>query len=178
MLLSYMKDCENSLKSLKCSPHQMHRERSGTMIGKLTLFHWNQVTWSWLKPMPTGEEESEGSVGGGIVWTGTPNHGWHPFLPCEDPANRMLMDPPLKSTFSHHSWQRGLISIWLCRLSGPSAPTPPSRNKLQRTVRLRKHHKVTNCLSLAQHQTGETPLGGGQETPCVHANISWSFLDR
>ena len=24
------------------------------MIEKITLFHWNHVTWSWLKPMLTG----------------------------------------------------------------------------------------------------------------------------
>ena len=48
-------DCGKPLKGLKCSPHQRWRDRSGTMIGKLMSFHWNQVTWSWLKPMPTGE---------------------------------------------------------------------------------------------------------------------------
>ena len=29
--------------------------------------------------------------------------GRHPFLPCEKPADGMLMGPPLKLTFSHHS---------------------------------------------------------------------------
>ena len=35
-------------------------------------FHWNQVMWSWLKQMPTGEEESEGLVGGGTIQGGAP----------------------------------------------------------------------------------------------------------
>ena len=41
---SYMNDCEKPLKRLKCSPHQRWRDRSGTTIGKLMLFHRNQVT--------------------------------------------------------------------------------------------------------------------------------------
>ena len=35
-------------------------------------FHWNQVTWSWVKLVPTGEEESEGLVEGGTVQIGMP----------------------------------------------------------------------------------------------------------
>ena len=54
MLLIYVNSCEKPLEMLKCSPHQRQKDRSGTVIGKLTLFHWNQVTWSWLKPMPAG----------------------------------------------------------------------------------------------------------------------------
>ena len=45
------------LKRLKCTPHQRLRDRSSIMIGKLTPFHWSQVTWSWLKLMPTGGRE-------------------------------------------------------------------------------------------------------------------------
>ena len=53
-------------------------------------FHWNQVTWSWLKPMPTREGKSEKPVGGGTVQSGTSGNRRHPFLPCEKPADRML----------------------------------------------------------------------------------------
>ena len=51
-LLSYVNNCRKPLKRLKCSPCHRCRDRSSTMIGKLMLLHWNQVTWSWLKPMP------------------------------------------------------------------------------------------------------------------------------
>ena len=38
--------------------HVRGREtESGTMIGKLMPFHWNQITWSWLKLMPIGGGE-------------------------------------------------------------------------------------------------------------------------
>ena len=76
-------------------------------------FHWNQVTWSWLKLMPTGGGESEGLVEGGTIQSGAPSCGRHPFLPCEEPVDRMLMCPPLKLTFSHHS-DRGDSSLYGC----------------------------------------------------------------
>ena len=124
MLPSYMNDCGKHLKRFKCSPHQRQRDRSGTTIGKLVQFHWNQVTWIWLKLMPMGEEESEGLVEGGTIQSGVPSCRQHPFLPHEEPADRTLMSPPPKLTFYHHSQQRGLPSVWLCRLSGPGAPSP------------------------------------------------------
>ena len=34
-----------------------------------------------------------------------------------------------------------------------------------------------NCLSLAQHQTGETPLGQVNRKLCIHVDISQSSLD-
>ena len=113
-LPSCMKDCGRPLKRLKCSPHQRQRDRSGTMIGKLMPFHWSQVTWSWLKPMPTGGGERWRISGRrNHVQSGAPNCGGHPFLPCEKPVDQMLMSPPPKLTFSHCS-DRGVSSLYGC----------------------------------------------------------------
>ena len=57
MLLSYVNDSGKPLRRLKCSPHQRQGDRRGTMLGKLMPFHWNQVTWSWLKLTHTGGKE-------------------------------------------------------------------------------------------------------------------------
>ena len=56
MLPKYINGCGKPLKQLRYRPCQRHRDRSGTMIEKLTPFHWKHVAWSWLKPMPTGGE--------------------------------------------------------------------------------------------------------------------------
>ena len=141
ILPSYVNDYGKPLKRLKCSPYQRQRDRSGTTMGKLMPFHWNQVTLSWLKPMPMGEEESEGQVGEGTVQSGAPSHGNHPFYLVKT-SGQDAHESFTKINFFSSLWQRGLISVWLCRLSGPGAPTPPYRNKLQREVRLRKCHKV------------------------------------
>ena len=98
MLLSYVNSCGKPLKRLKCSPHQRLRDRSGTMMGKLMPFHWNHVTWSWLKLMPTG--------GGGKWRTGGRRNctKWgarlmKASLSHEEPQDRMLTSPPQKLTF-------------------------------------------------------------------------------
>ena len=71
------------------------------------------MTWSWLKLMHTGEEESEGLVGEGTIQIGAPSCGRCPFLPCEELVDRMLMSPSLKLTFSHHS-DGGHSSLYGC----------------------------------------------------------------
>ena len=58
-------------------------------------------------------EKGEGSVGGGTVQSGAPNHRRHPFLPHEKLVDQMLMSPPQKSTFSHCS-NRGDSSLYGC----------------------------------------------------------------
>ena len=125
MLVSYMYGCGKLLKRLKCSPHQRWRDRSGTMIGKLMPFHWNQVTWSWLKLMPTG---------GGGKWRtgGRRNHTkW---------STRLLKAslPTFRGTSGQHAHefstengfislllQMGLLSVWSCELSRSGVPLPP-----------------------------------------------------
>ena len=56
-LLSYVNDCKKPLGKQKCSPHQRLRDRSDTMTGRLMPFHWRQVTWSWLRLVPTGKRK-------------------------------------------------------------------------------------------------------------------------
>ena len=100
-------------KRLTCSPHQRLKDTRGTTIEKLMLFQCSQVTCSWLKLMPTREEKGEGSVGGGTVRSGVPNHGRHPCLPQEKPLDWMLISPPPKLTLSHCSDQ-GDLSVYGC----------------------------------------------------------------
>ena len=57
VLPSYVNGCRKPLKRFRCSPHQGMKDRRGSMIEKLMSFHWIQVTWSWLKLMPTGGGE-------------------------------------------------------------------------------------------------------------------------
>ena len=48
------------------------------------------------------EEKGQRPVGGGTVWSGTPDCRRHPFIPREKPADQMLVRPPLELTSSHH----------------------------------------------------------------------------
>ena len=114
-----------ALKRLRCSPHQRWRDKSSTMIGRLMPFHWNQVTWSWLRLIPTG--------GGGkwrIGWRR--NHmKWNArllrvSLPTLWGTSRQdAHESSTKTNFSSSLLQRGLLSVWLYVLSGPGAPPPP-----------------------------------------------------
>ena len=125
MLLSYVNGCGKPLKRLKCSPCQRQRDRSSTMMGKLMPFHWNHVTWSWLKPMPTG---------GGGKWrtSGRRNHmKWSPrllkaSLPTSWWTSRQDAHESSTATdFSSSLLQRGILSVWSCELCGPGALPPP-----------------------------------------------------
>ena len=122
---SYVNDYRKPLKRLKCSPHQRQRDRSIIMIGKLMLLHWNWVTWSWLKLMPTrgGGKWRISRRRNHMRWTGKL---WKVFLSTSWRASRK--DAHRSSTetdFLSSLQQRGVISVWLCRLSRPGAPTPP-----------------------------------------------------
>ena len=102
-LLSYMNDCEKPSRKHKQGPHLRLRDRSGTMTERLMPFFQKQATWSWLSLTPTRGEESEGLVGGGTIQSGMPDHWQFPLVPCEEPVDRMLMSPPPKPSFTHHS---------------------------------------------------------------------------
>ena len=52
-LLTYMIDCVKPSRKCKCSPHLRLKGRGDTIIARPMPFHWNQVTWSWQKLMPT-----------------------------------------------------------------------------------------------------------------------------
>ena len=107
-------------------------------------FHWRQVTLSWLKLMPTsgkrkvkdqweeGPYKVEHQVSQGI-----------PFVPHEEPADGMLMSPPLKLTFFHHFCRGDTPFVQLCELSGPSAPsTALDEQTAREEVRLGWCYKV------------------------------------
>ena len=124
-LLTCVKDCGRPLKRLKCSPHQRWRDRSATMTGKLTLFHWSQVTWSWVMPTPTE---------GGERWriTGRRNHMkwstklWRASLPTLWKTSGLdANESSNEINLFWWLWQKGLISVWLCRPSRPGAPPQP-----------------------------------------------------
>ena len=53
ILVTYVSNCMKPSRKCKCSPHLRLKGRGNTMIAQLMLFHWNQATWCWLKPMPT-----------------------------------------------------------------------------------------------------------------------------
>ena len=174
---SYVNGCRKPLKGLKCSPHQRQRDRSGTMIEKLMQFHWNQVTWPWLKLMPTG---------GGRKWRtgGRRKHmKWSArllrasLLPHEEPA-------------AGHSWV--LHQNWLV-LNTPSEGTPlytvvwskwarcTTTTLKEQTPEGSETEEVPqsmNCPSPAQHQTGKSPLGLVNRKLCIHVDIFQSFLAR
>ena len=67
MMPHYVNNCEKPSRKCKYNPHLRLRDRSDTVTGRLMPFHWQQVTWSWLKLTPMGEEENEGPVGGGYI---------------------------------------------------------------------------------------------------------------
>ena len=121
----YVNNCVKPLKRLKCGPHQRQRDKSSTTIGKLSLFHWNQVTWYWLKAMPIGE--------GGkwrISWRRNPMEWSTKLQKASLPTSWRTIGQNVHGSsteinFFSSLWQRGLMSVWLCRLSGPGASTLP-----------------------------------------------------
>ena len=123
--LSCMKDCRRPLKRLKCSPHQRQRDRSRTMTGKLTPFHRRQVTWSWLKLTTTGGGESW-RIGGRRYHTKWSTKLQRVSLPTSWKTSRPdAHESSMEIDFFSLLQQRGLISVWLCRQSGPGASPPP-----------------------------------------------------
>ena len=70
MLLNYVSDCAKPSRNCKCCPHLRLKGKGDTMIIKLMPFHWNQVTWFLLKPMPTkgGERWMTGGRKNSMKW--------------------------------------------------------------------------------------------------------------
>ena len=124
-LLSCVKDCGRLSKRLRCSPYQRQRGRSGTTIGKLMQFYWNQMTWSCLKLMSTWGGE-KWRIGGRRNCTKWSTKLWKASLPTLWKASGPdAHEFSTKIDFFSLLWQRGLISVWLCRPSMPGAPPPP-----------------------------------------------------
>ena len=78
--------------------------------------------------------------------------------PHEEPADRMLMSPPPKLTFSHHS----------CKWAEQAWCTTTTLE--EQTLEGSETEEVpqsVNCLPLAQQQTVETPLGWMNRKLCA-----------
>ena len=69
--------------------------------------------------------ESEGLVGGGTIWSGTPSCWRSPFILHKEPADGKLMSPPPKPTFSHYSCIGDLPLYGYASLAGPVHPHHP-----------------------------------------------------
>ena len=173
-LPSYVNGCRKPSRKHKCSPHQRLRDRSGTLIERLMPFHWNQVTWSWLKLMPTRErEESEGLVGGWTIWKGVhqiaegiPSYllkNWQMGCLWVLHWNWLFLITPTKGTPLHMVVQTE---------HGQGVPLPSWRSKLWKTMRLEEVPQSVNCLLPAQHQTDETPEGQVNRKLCT---FLWTF---
>ena len=132
--------------------------RGDTMIARPTPFHWNQVTWSSHKLMSNkGRRKVK---------------DWWEEQPCE--VEHRITEASLHSSWktsrpdacessigidffsSPPQWE--LLYVPMYKLSRQGAPPPSWRNLLREWVRMRKHQSA-KCLLLAQHQTGENPLG-------------------
>ena len=143
MLPSYVNCCRKPLKRLRYSPCQRQRDRNGTMIEKLMLFHWNQVTWSWQKLILT-----EGGRKWRDWWDKEPYKVDHqvaegiPSYLVKEPADRMLMSPPLKLTFSHCSYKED-SSLYDCAYEvGQVHHHHPRGTNSWEEWRLKKCHKM------------------------------------
>ena len=68
---------------------------------------------SWLKPMPTRGRGMWRTGGRRNHMKWNAGHWWHSLIPCEESVERMLMSPPPKLTFSHHSY-KSHSSLYSC----------------------------------------------------------------
>ena len=98
--------CEQLWKTLKKAQTQSmsgakrQKQYYDRKANVFTGERWPGLGYSWHLQ---GEEESEGPVGGGIIWSETPSCWRSPFIPHEKPVDMMLMSPPLKVILLHHS---------------------------------------------------------------------------
>ena len=162
-------------RKCKCSPHLRLKGRGDTMIVKLMPFHWNQATWSWLKPMPTKGGE-RWKTGGRRNHTNNANCWRHPFLPHEKPVDWTLISPPPELTFSHYPHNGS--SMYRC-MSWPRCATT-MEEPTQKVSENEEMPQSANCLPPAQHQTGETPLGWINRKLCAFLRMfsGASLLDQ
>ena len=162
LLPSCMNDCGRPLKRLRCSPHQRHRDRSGTMIGKLTPFHLSQVTWSWLKPMPTRGGERWRSIGrrNHMKWSAKM---WKASLPTSWKTSRL--DAHGCSTeinfFSLLQWTHHLVQAKQARCTTIILEEQTQKSETEEAP------QGVNCPLLVWHETGKTPLGLVNRRPCA-----------
>ena len=105
-----------------------------------------------------GEEESEGLVGGGTVWSGEKrwcgqswrHGGMKASLPTSWKTGRWdAHESSTKTDFFSPHLTKGTPSVQLCRLSGQGVPLPPWRSKLWKRVRTEEVPQSVHYLLLA-----------------------------
>ena len=163
MLARWLLGCQvawitaRSLQGSKSSPHQRLGDRSDTMTGRIMQFHWRQVTWAWLKLMPT-RGRGKWRTGGRrncMKWntkllkeslhTSWRTSGWDAH------------ESSTRTDFFSSCPQRGLPFVCPCELCRPSAPPPTQKEQTPERSETEEAPQSINCLPPAQQQTAETP---------------------
>ena len=155
MFPSCVKDCGRPLKRLRHSPHQWQWDRSSTMIEELTPFHWSQVTWFWLRLTPTGEEVKD-------WWEKEPYEVEHQVV--EGIPSYLMKNQWIGCSWVLHWNQLFLIAptegTHLCTVvQAKQAWCTTTLEEQTQKSETEGVPQSVNCLSPAQCQTGETPLG-------------------
>ena len=134
-------------------------------------FHWNQVTWSWLKPMPTG---------GTGKWRtgGRRNHmKWSANVVEGIPSYLMRNQWTGCLWFLHQNWllliaptEGTPLPMIVCTKQARCTTTTLEEQTLEESETEEVLQSV-NCLVLAQCQTGETTLGWMNKKLCAFIQI-------
>ena len=120
-------------------------------------FHWNQVTWSWLKLMPTG---------GGGKWRtdGRRNCSkWNArWLRASLPISWGTSRQGAHKSSTENDFFPSLPQSPLCMVICPKQARCPTTTPEEQTPEESETEELpqsAKCLLPAQHQTGKTPLG-------------------
>ena len=167
-------------RKCKHSAHLRLKGRGDTMIVRPIPFHWNQVTWSWQMQMPTkgGEKWKTGGRRNHMKWNaGLLKASHHTLWRTSGPdayessiGIGLLLITPIMGAFLY-------TSVWAeqtrCATTVLEEPTQKVRGN-------EKAPQSAKCLPLAQHQTGETPLGWVNRKLCAFLRTSSraSLLDQ
>ena len=121
-------------------------------------FHWNQMTWSWLKLMPT---KGRGKLRTG----GRRNHmKWSDrllkaCLPTSWKTSRQdAHESSTKTDFFSFLQQRGLLCMVMQDKQAGWTTTTLEEQTLEES-KTEEAPQSANCVPPAQHQADETPLG-------------------
>ena len=121
-------------------------------------FHWNQLMWSWLKPMPTGEEESGGLLEEELYEVGCQVAEGVPSYLMRNQWTRC-------SWVLHQNWLFVIVPTeWTPLYMGVQAKwarctTTTLEEQTLEESETEEGPKSVNCPLSAQCQTGEIPLG-------------------
>ena len=157
-LPSYVNDCKKPLRKCKSSSLLRLRDRSDTMTERLMPFCWNQVTWSWLKLMPTRGR-------GNWRTSGRRNHMkwyarslWVSFVPQEEWVDKMLNSSPWNWLFLITPAE-GIPLHIVIQAEWAGCTTTTLEGQTSYRCETEKVPQSVDCLLPAQWQTVETPLG-------------------